>query len=141
MNIYALAIGIFVAVSVVWRFGMGRLETTQWAYPIFLATLPIYYWFFAVSASDYTALLNEFLASIAFLAIAYVACRFRTFATLLLLALGYVAHAAYDFYHDALFFNSGVPAWWPEFCGSVDALIGGYVAYLAFTLRRQLASA
>ena len=141
MNIYAFAIGIVIAVIVVLRFRARRLEKTKWAYPMFLATFPVYYWVFAVYASDYTALLNEVVASAAFLAIAYVAYKFRSFATLLLLAAGYVAHAAYDFYHDSLFSNSGVPAWWPEFCGSVDVLIGGYVAYLAFALHRRAAIA
>ena len=122
---------------VVLRFRARRLEKTKWAYPMFLATFPVYYWFFAAYASDYSALLNELMASTVFLAIAYVTYKFRSFATLLLLAVGYVAHAAYDFYHDALFVNSGVPTWWPEFCGSVDVLIGGYVAYLAFSLRRR----
>jgi hypothetical protein len=136
MNIYALAIGIFTAVIVVLRFRARRLEKTKWAYPIFLATFPVYYWVFAVYASDYSALLNELMASVAFLTTAFVAYKFRSFATLMLLAIGYVAHAAYDFYHDALFINSGVPTWWPEFCGSVDVLIGAYIAYLAFTLRR-----
>jgi hypothetical protein len=105
---------------------------------MFLATFPIYYWVFAVYASDYTALLYELMASVPFLAIAYVAYRSRSFATLVVLAIGYVAHAAYDLYIDALFFNAGVPTWWPEFCGSVDVVIGGYVAYLAFSLRKRV---
>lgn len=138
MNIYALTIGIFIAVIVVLRFRTRRLEKNRWAYPMFLATFPIYYWVFAVYASDYTALLNELMASVVFLAIAYVAYRSRTFATLMLLAIGYVAHAAYDFYHDVLFVNAGVPTWWPEFCGSVDVLIGCYVAYLAFSFRKRV---
>ncbi|HBA67343.1 MAG TPA: hypothetical protein DCZ48_14420, partial [Methylococcaceae bacterium] len=134
-------IGIVIAVIVVLRFRARRLEKTKWAYPLFLATFPVYYWVFAVYVSDYAALLNELMASIAFLIIAYVAYKFRSCATLLLLAAGYVAHAAYDFYHNALFVNYGVPTWWPEFCGSVDVLIGGYVAYLAFSLPRRVAIA
>jgi hypothetical protein len=141
MNIYALAIGIFMAAFVVLRFRASRLEKTRWAYPILLATFPIYYWVFAVHASDYTLLLYEFMAGVAFLAIAYAAYKFKSFATLLLLAIGYVAHAAYDLFHDAFFVNAGVPLWWPEFCGSVDVLIGGYVAYFAFSLRKQAAIA
>lgn len=137
MNIYAFAIGIVVAVIIVLRFRARGLENTKWAYPMFLATFPVYYWVFALSASDYTVLLNEVVASAAFLAIAYVAYKFRSLATLLLLAVGFVSHAAYDLYHDMLFSNSGVPAWWPEFCGSVDVLIGSYVVYLAFALHRQ----
>lgn len=101
----------------------------------------MYYWVFAVYAADYTALLNEIVAGVAFLAIAYVAYKFRSIATLLLLSIGYVAHAAYDFYHDSFVSNPGVPTWWPEFCGSVDVLIGGYIAYLAFALHKRAAIA
>lgn len=135
MNSYALASGIFIAVFVVMRLRVRGLEKSRWAYPIFLATFPLYYWFFAVSASDYAALFNELMAGVAFFAIAYIAYKLESFATLLLLAIGYVAHAGYDFYHEAFFVNAGVPTWWPEFCGSVDILIGGYVAYLALSLR------
>lgn len=141
MNLYALAIGVLVAVIVVLRFRAGRLETTRWAYPALLVTFPVYYWIFAVVVSDYSALPGELVASVAFFAIAYVAYAFRSFATLLLLSVGYVAHAAYDFHHDALLSNSGVPTWWPEFCGSVDVLLGFYVAWLAFALRRRAAIA
>ena len=137
MNLYALAIGVLVAAIVVLRFRAGKLETTRWAYPALLATFPLYYWVFAVYAADYGALPGELVASVAFLAIAYVSYAFRSFATLLLLSVGYVAHAAYDVHHDALLSNSGVPTWWPEFCGSVDVLLGSYVAWLAFALRRR----
>lgn len=137
MNICASAIGVVIAVLVVLRFKARKLEKTTWAYPIFLATFPVYYWTFAVYASDYAALLKEFMVGVAFLVVAYIAYKFKSFATLLLLAVGYVIHAAYDFYHDLFFVNAGVPTWWPEFCGSVDVLIGGYIAYLAFSLLRE----
>lgn len=141
MNIWALGIGVLVAAIVVLRFRAQKLESTRWAYPVLLATFPVYYWVFAAYASDYTALLGELIAGVAFLVIAYVAYAFRSFATLLLLSVGYVAHAAYDFSHDALLSNAGVPTWWPEFCGSVDVLLGCYVAWLAFSLRRRAAMA
>ena len=139
MNTYAVAIGVVVAAFVVHRFKTRRLEKTRWAYPIFLATFPVYYWVFAVYVSDYAALFKEFMAGAAFLAIAYITYKFKSFATMLLLAVGYVAHAAYDFYHNLFFVNTGVPTWWPEFCGSVDVLIGIYVAYLAFSLSGKYA--
>ncbi|GAA4869015.1 hypothetical protein [Luteimonas vadosa] len=129
-----------VAVVVVLQFRSKGLEHTRCAYPLLLATFPVYYWIFAVYASDYTALVREFIAGGAFLAIAYAAYRLRSFATLLLLALGYVAHSAYDFYHDAFFVNPGAPTWWPEFCGSVDFLVGCYVAYLALSWHKRPAA-
>lgn len=126
-----------MAVIVVLRFKSRQLEDTTWAYPILLASFPVYYWVFAVYASDYRALLIEFVASVGFLAITYVAYNYRSFATLMLLAIGYVAHAVYDIYHDALFINRGVPAWWPEFCGAVDVLIGVYMIYLAISTQQR----
>lgn len=137
MNIYALVIGAAIAVFAVLLLKAKGLENTKWAYPIFLATFPVYYWIFAVYASDHAALLKEVMVGLAFLAIGYIAYKFRSFATLLLLAVGYVLHAAYDFYHDLFFVNAGAPTWWPEFCGSVDVLIGIYVAYLTFSLSRK----
>ena len=70
------------------------------------------------------------------LAVAYIAYRARSFATLLLLAFGYAMHAAYDFSHNTFFVNAGTPTWWPEFCASVDVLIGAYIASLAYSFRR-----
>jgi len=50
MNIYALIIGIVVALFVVIRFRKTSLERKKWVYPVFLATFPVYYWVFAVYA-------------------------------------------------------------------------------------------
>jgi hypothetical protein len=137
MNIYALATGAVIAVVVVLLFKARRLEEARWAYPVLLATFPVNYWVFAIYASDSAALLKEFLVGLAFLAVAYIACKFRSFVTLLLLTAGYVMHAAYDFCHNLFFLNAGAPTWWPEFCGSVDVLIGAYIAYLAFLSPRK----
>jgi hypothetical protein len=137
MNIYALAIGAVTALIVVLLFKAWGLEQTKWAYPVLLAEFPVNYLGFAIYGSDSAALLKEFLAGLAFLAVAYIAYKFKSFATLLFLAVGYVMHAAYDFYHNLVFVNAGAPTWWPEFCGSIDVLIGAYVAYLAFSSHRQ----
>jgi lysylphosphatidylglycerol synthetase-like protein (DUF2156 family) len=133
VNIYALATGAVIAVVVVLLFKAWRLEQANWAYPALLATFPVNYWAFAIYAADSTALLKEFLVGLAFLAVAYTAYKIKSFVTLLLLAAGYVLHAAYDFLHNSFFVNAGAPTWWPEFCGSVDVLIGAYIAYLALT--------
>ena len=137
MNNYALAIGAVIAFVVVLLFKAWGLERTKWAYPVLLATFPVNYWVFAIYGSDSAALLKEALVGLAFLAVAYIAYKFKAFATLLLLAAGYVLHAAYDFSHNFFFVNAGAPTWWPEFCASVDVPIGAYIAYLAFSLPRK----
>jgi hypothetical protein len=137
MNIYALAVGIVSAFVLVPLFKAWGLENTKWAYPVLLAEFPVNYWAFAIYGSDSAALLKEIVVGLAFLAVAYIAYKFKSFATLLLLAFGYVMHAAYDFSHNFFFVNAGAPTWWPEFCASVDVLIGAYIAYLAFSFRKK----
>jgi len=137
VNIYALAVGIVGAFVVVLLFKAWGLENTKWAYPVLLAEFPVNYWIFAIYGSDSAALLKELVVGLAFLAVAYIACKVKSFVTLTLLAFGYVMHAAYDFAHNFFFKNAGAPIWWPEFCASVDVLIGAYVAYLAFSFRKE----
>lgn len=137
MNIYALAVGVVSAVVVVLLFKAWGLEKTNWAYPVLLAEFPVNYWIFAIYGSDHAALLNELVVGLAFLAIAFIAYKVKSFVTLLLLAFGYVMHAAYDLSHDFFFVNAGAPMWWPEFCVSVDVVIGAYIAYLAFSFRKK----
>ena len=135
MNYYALIIGIVIAVYVVVRFKKRKLEKIKWVYPAFLATFPVYYLVFAIYASDYGALINEFAVGAGFFLVAYVAYRLNSFIGLVLLAIGYIAHAVYDVIHNSLFYNPGTPDWWPEFCGSVDVLIGIYLLYFAFVAK------
>jgi hypothetical protein len=90
MDISALLIGAVVAVFVVLHLKATKREDSNWAYPLLLATFPVYYWVFAVYAPDYAALPGELMAGAAFLAIAYVAYKFKSFCTLLLLAVGCV---------------------------------------------------
>jgi hypothetical protein len=136
MSIVALVTGVVIAIAVVVLFKAWGLETTKWAYPVLLAEFPINYWAFAIYGSDPAALFKEILVGLAFLAVAFIAYKFRSLVTLLLLAAGYALHAAYDFSHDWFFANAGVPTWWPEFCATVDVLIGAYIVYLAFLSRR-----
>ena len=136
MYYFAVFSGILIAAYLVVSFRKTGLERKNWVYPAFLATFPLYYWVFAVSASDYHALVNEMAVGAGFLLVAFVAFKLKSFPGLLLLALAYIAHAIYDVIHNALFYNAGTPLWWPEFCGAVDVLIGLYLVYFAFSMKR-----
>lgn len=54
VSLYALAVGIAIAIYVVVRFRKTKLEKRKWVYPLLLSTFPIYYWVFAVYGSDYS---------------------------------------------------------------------------------------
>jgi len=137
MNYYALIIGIVIAVYIVVRFRQTRLEKKKWVYPAFLATFPVYYWVFAVYASDYGALINEIAVGSGFLAAAFLAYKLNSSLGLVVLGIAYIAHAVYDVIHNSIFYNAGTPLWWPEFCGAVDALVGLYVVFLAFSTKQR----
>ncbi len=110
-------------------------ERNKLVYPLFLSTFPVYYWIFEIYAADHDALLKEVLIGVLFIGFALVAYTLKRKTSLVLLAVGYIGHAAYDVIHDSLFINSGTPMWWPELCGSVDAFIGMYLLYLATTIQ------
>ena len=132
MNIYALIIGIAIVAYVIIRFKKTRLERTKWAYPLFLATFPVYYFVFAIYAKDFPALGKEVAVSLVFFSLAFMAYRSKRKTSALIVGLGSIFHAVYDAYHDILFVNSGTPNWWLEFCGSIDIIIGVYLIYFAF---------
>ncbi len=71
MNLYALAVGIAIAMYVVVMFRKTKLEKRKWVYPLLLSTFPIYCWVFAIYGFDYTALQREFSAGILFIALSY----------------------------------------------------------------------
>ena len=137
MNIIAFFIGCAIAAIIVVRFREKDLERKRMPYPLLLATFPFYYFAFALYAKDYSALVNEILVGIIFVFIALFAYMQRSILGMRVLGLGYIAHAIYDVIHSTLFFNSGTPLWWPEFCGAVDGLLGIYLLCLAQSTQRE----
>lgn len=131
MNSYALLAGILLSLYIVIRFRKTGLQHTRWAYPLLLASFPVYYWAFALSAADTHALLGELLLSVPFLLLAYLGYRQRNAVGIAALAVGCIGHSIYDAGHDLLFTNPGTPVWWTAFCGSIDVLVGLYLLVLA----------
>ncbi len=98
-----------------------------WAWPVFLATLPVYYMLFGLLALDGAAITKEFLFGLPYFAIALVAWRFRFAWLRVVIAIAWLSHGFYDYYHDFLFVNPGVFSWYPAFCALVDIAVGGYL--------------
>ena len=95
-------------------------------YPTALIVIASYYVLFAVmGASQASTLVIEIAAGLVFAAAAVVS--FKT--SLWLAAAGIAGHGVFDFFvHHALVTNPGMPAWWPGFCGTIDFVIGGWLA-------------
>lgn len=129
-EIVGLIIGlIFVlpTIYVIEKRGYGR-----WAWPIFLVTLPIYYMAFGLIALDFGAVLQEFLYGVPYIITGLVLLKVRFRFAHLLIALAWLSHGFYDYYHDLLFVNPGVFGWYPAFCAIVDIAIGGYLLLNVF---------
>lgn len=137
MNFYALVIGIAIVAYVIIRFKQNGLEKTKWAYPVFLATFPLYYFAFAIYAQDTQALGYEALIGVAFFSIAFFAYKSSKKASALLVGSGSILHGVYDAYHEELFVNPGTPEWWLEFCGSIDIILGVYLIYFAIKVPNE----
>ncbi len=139
MNIYALLSGILIAFFVILHFRKGALETSPWAYPLLLASFPFYYFAFALFVADIPVLGQEVLSGLLFFALAGWSILSRQRLGLMLVGLGCLLHGVYDFYHDALFINPGMPDWWIEFCGSIDWILGIYLIARSLQLPEPVA--
>jgi hypothetical protein len=95
-------------------------------YPTVLIVIASYYSLFAVmGASRYSTLEIETAAGLIFAVFATLG--FKT--SMWLVAAGIAGHGFFDFFvHNSLVANPGMPVWWPGFCGTIDIVIGGWLA-------------
>jgi hypothetical protein len=108
--------------------GLGRDRSF---YATVLIVVATYYILFAVMGTSEHALLGELVAAGLFLILAIVGFR----KNLWIVACALAGHGVFDFFHQLLIDNSGVPPWWPGFCGAFDVVAGGLLA--ALLIRRS----
>jgi hypothetical protein len=114
----AFAVGLFATVS--------GLDRDRAFYPTVAIVIASYYSLFAVMGASTRALVLESLLGGAFVAAAILG--FRSSLWIVVIALG--AHGVFDFAHEAVVSNPGVPRWWPAFCLTYDAVAAGYLGWL-----------
>lgn len=131
---YAVLAGVLIAASTILGIKFGKTENKPWAYPMVLSLYPMFYFGFAIYANDYPALIQELIYATPIFLICIIASFKNIKYSAIILAVGYIAHGVYDAIHHQLFINSGMPIWWPEFCGTVDILIGLYLLAFAINL-------
>lgn len=105
-------------------------------YPTVLIVVASYYALFAVmgfavmgfsvtGVSRYSTLGIEIAVGLGFSVLAVLGFQ----KSLWLAAAGIAGHGFFDFFvHHALVTNSGMPVWWPGFCGTIDIVLGGWLA-------------
>jgi hypothetical protein len=106
------------------------LDRDRAFYPTVVIVVALYYVLFAaISGSVQTILLES--AVMAVFAIAAVV-GFKSSAWIVVGALA--GHGIFDAFHGYVLENSGVPVWWPAFCGAYDL---GAAAILAWLVSRR----
>jgi hypothetical protein len=109
-------IGMALALVVASFAAIVGLDRERGFYPTLMIVIAAYYDLFAVISGSGMTLRSELLASTAFAVAAIVGFRFNLWFVVLALA----SHGVFDFVHGRLIFDSGVPSWWPAFCGTYD---------------------
>ena len=122
-------IGVIVGIAFVFPavYLVRKQKFDQWFWPITLATLPIYYMLFGLLVLDSQAILMELLYGLPYIATGLLVWRLKSKVTVIIIAIAWLSHGFYDYYHDVLFINLGVFAWYPAFCGIVDIVVGSYL--------------
>ena len=95
-------------------------------YPTVLIVIGSYYPLFAVMGTPrHPALEIEIAVALVFSVLAVLGFK----KSLWLAAAGIAGHGFFDFFvHQALVTNPGMPIYWPGFCGTIDIVLGGWLA-------------
>jgi hypothetical protein len=118
-----VVIGLLLAVGIAALARFTRFDEDRSFYSTILVIIASYYVLFAVLGGSRQALGWELVIAVVFSTVAIIGALVLP----ALVGIGIIAHGLFDLVHDVLITNSGVPTWWPSFCGSVDVLLGLWV--------------
>lgn len=129
----AFGIGVLLSLAVA---GFGRLvgfDRDRAFYATVLMVVASYYVLFAVMGGGGPVLVAELIGMSVFVAAAVLGFK----ASPWLVAAGLVGHGVFDSFHGRVITNTGMPAWWPGFCGSYDIGAGLILAWLLWQERKS----
>ncbi|MEH6543828.1 MAG: hypothetical protein V7721_07790 [Porticoccaceae bacterium] len=124
-EIIGIIIGVVIVVPTIYI--ARKSDSEEWVWPVFLVTLPLYYMVFGFLVMDSKAILLELLFGLPYILIGLLVWKFKFSSARILIAIAWLSHGFYDYYHDFLFVNSGVFSWYPAFCALVDIIVGSYL--------------
>ena len=121
-----IVVGVLLAIAIAAVAKFTRFDEERSFYSTVLVIIASYYVLFAVLGGSGHALVWELVIAVVFSTVAIIGALFLP----TLVGTGIIAHGLFDLVHDILIENSGVPTWWPTFCGSLDVLLGLWVIAL-----------
>lgn len=122
----SVVVGVLLAVGIAALAKFTRFDEDRSFYSTVLVIIASYYVLFAVLSGSGHALAWELIIAVAFSTVAILGALFHP----TLIGTGIMGHGLFDLVHDVIIENSGVPAWWPSFCASIDVLLGLWVIIL-----------
>jgi len=126
---YAIGIALSGCVAVFAR--VAGLDRDRAFYPTVTIVVASYYVLFAVMSGSIPTILAESIGMTLFVAAAVLGFKSH----LWIVAVALAGHGVFDAVHGSLLYNSGMPVWWPAWCGSYDV---GAAAGLAWLLQRGM---
>jgi hypothetical protein len=103
---------------------LAGLDRDRAFYPTALIVIAAYYVLFAAMGASGDVIATEIAVGAGF----SLAALYGFKQNMWLVAAAIAGHGIFDFVHPALYANPGVPVWWPGFCGTVDVLLGAWLA-------------
>lgn len=100
-----------------------RLDRGRAFYPAMVMVIALIYAAFALIGGSLDALRAESIPIVIFIAAAIAGYRFSMW----IIVAALIGHGVFDFVHDALIANPGVPRWYPPMCGAYDIAAGVYL--------------
>jgi hypothetical protein len=128
-----LIVGLLLSLGVAVFARRTGFDRDRAFYPTVLIVVASYYVLFAVMGGSTRALLLELIVMSAFATAAVVGFRSSWW----IVAAGLFAHGVMDGFHGHVIANSGVPVWWPAFCGAYDVGAAGFLAWYSTRSREQ----
>jgi hypothetical protein len=127
-------IGLILSLAVAGSATITGFDRDRAFYPTVLMVIASYYVLFAVMGAAGRTLVIEIVVASGFLLFAVLGFKIN----LWLVVAALVGHGVFDFVHNLLIENPGVPHWWPGFCLVFDVIVGGLLA--ARLMRRSNSS-
>jgi len=116
--VLGVAVGVFARLS--------EFDRDRAFYPTVMIVIASYYSLFAVMGASRDSTLGiEIAIGLVFSVFAVLGFKKNMWLT----AAAIAGHGVFDFFvHHALVTNPGMPVWWPGFCGTIDIVLGGWLA-------------
>ena len=119
---YAVGVGLAALTALLAR--VAGFDRDRSFYPTIVIVIASYYILFAAMGGSARTLIIESVAMAPFVGAAIAGFRFNAWLVVGALA----AHGVFDFFHNALIRNPGVPPWWPSACLAYDLGLAAIVA-------------